>query len=791
MKSKFYRISLIAMATAIGVAQPALAQDTGGAADAGAATNTGGLDQILVTAQRREENLQRAAISVTAISSDDLTRQGVTDVNQLRTFAPALQVANSYGPTNQFTLRGIGNVVLNVNIDGPVTTNLDGVPIARGTSVHGLFFDLERIEVLKGPQGTLYGRNATGGAINIITRAPQIGELSGNINASYGNYDALNVNGAINLPVSDNAALRIAGSVSQHDGYYSDGTGDERIRAVRGAFRAELSDTFTVTLGGDFAHAGGVGSGATVFRNDRDARIGILDPRSIPVYTSTLSFPTFSFLNPLTERDYQDNQMWGVYLNAEIETAVGTITVLPSYRRTDLDYLTSAGSFYAQIDEVDEQTSLEVRLVSDSSGPLQYILGGFYMQEDSESNVGFNQQFFGAYGLFNPSSEAYAGYARLTYELTPEFRLTAGGRYTTDKRSTFQDVPQAIVICPGANPANPATYCIGTPSLPNGVTAPANWVNPAGGYFPVVPLGTSGALAAITYTGTYSDSRTFNRFDWRLGVEYDIGEQSLFYATFETGFKAGGFFSSPDPVKTFDPETVDAFTVGTKNRFLDNRLQLNLEGFWWTYKGKHFSRIVPTSTGTTFATTNVGQSRVRGIELDVLGAVTDTTTLNLNIQYLDATETDFQYDALAALGPPVTGCSFPAAPTGGLYRVNCSGMSSVNAPEWTINAGFEQIFPLANGAEVAVNGQTRYQSSANTSYDFFAVGVQKGYFMSDLSVTYNAPGDAYYVSAFVNNIEDAAAVTYTQQQPRSSVPLLFRYSLTPPRTYGLRVGMEF
>lgn len=790
MRKDFGFASSLAIAVGLIGAQPAFAQEAG--ADPEASSNDGGLAEIVVTAQKREENLQRAAISVTAITADDLTRKGVTDVGQLQSMAPALQVANSYGPTNQFTLRGVGNVVLNVNIDAAVTTNIDGVPIARPTSVSGMFYDLERVEVLKGPQGTLYGRNATGGAINVITQKPQFGETSGYINASYGNYDALNLNAAVNLPVGDEAALRIAGTLSQHDGYYSDGSGDERTRAIRGTFRSKLSETITLTIGGDYSESGGVGSGATVFGARLDERIGIRDPRSAAAYTSTLSFPTFSFLSPLTQPDFQRNSQWGVYANLDVDTSIGTLTIQPAYRKTRLDFLSSAGSFYSRIDESDVQKTLEARLVSPKGNPLQYVIGAFYMQEDNASNVGFNQQFFGAYGLFNPSSKAYAGYARFTYSVDSALRISVAGRYTSDKRSSFQDIVNGLVVCPTANPTNPATFCFGTPSFPNGVTAPASWINPSGGYFPAVPWGTTGGLALITYGGTFSDKLTFNKFTWRAGVEFDVGPSSLLYATYETGFKAGGFFNAPVGFgASFGPETVGAFTVGSKNRFLDNRLQLNLEGFWWTYNDKQFSHIIPVPGGTTFATQNVGKARVRGFEIEALGKVASNTTLSLDIQYLDAKELSFEYDSLAALGPPTTGCAFPAAPTAGNYRVNCSGQRSVNSPEWTINAGLEQVFPLGNGANIKFNAQTRYQSSVQTSYDFYAAGKQKGYFTSDLYLTYEAPDGKYSITGFVNNVEDTAAISYTQPQPRGSAPILFRYSVTSPRTYGVRVGAKF
>lgn len=791
MRNQRRIVSMGAIAIALSAAAPAWAQESATDGDEGR------LDEIVVTAQKRSENLQRAAISVSAVTAEALVDKGVSDVTQLSTMVPALQVGASYGGGSQFTLRGIGNVVLNLNSDTAVVTNVDGVPIGRATSIQGLFYDLERVEVLKGPQGTLYGRNATGGAINIITAKPRYGETSGFLNGSYGNYNAINLAAAINVPLGERTAVRLAGSVNQHDGYYSDGSGDERIRAFRGTIKTDLTDNVTLTFGGDYSTQTGIGFGATIAINDKDSRIGIQDPRSSAIYAGTLAAPAFSFLSPLTAlRPRQNNSMWGIYANLDIETSIGTLTILPSLRRTHIDFETVASGFYTATDERDKQETVEVRLVSPNENRLQYIVGGFYMKESNVARVGFNQQYFGAYGTFAPSSRAFAGYARLTYKVTPEFRISLAGRYTTDKRSTTSDVTSGLTLCPPAlatTPPNPANFCFGTPTLPyTGTNAPANWINPAGGFFPVVVYPT-GAITQIT-PAPFATSRTFNKFNWRAGVEYDVGPSSLLYATFETGFKAGGFYATTNPDPSFGPETVDSYTIGSKNRFLDGRLQLNVEAFWLQYKGKQASFIVPQVGGTTFATFNVGASRIRGFEIDALARVTRNTTLNLNIQYLDAKETDFQYQAFAAA--PATGCQV-GIPVGGFFPVNCSGQRSVAAPEWTINAGIEQVFPLANGGNVKFSAQTRYQSSMQTSYDFFPASIEGGYTMSDLYLTYEAPEQKYFVTAFVSNLEDQARATYTQVVPQSAsapAPLsgpLLRTSLTPPRTYGVRVGVKF
>lgn len=777
----FLCASSLAIATSVFV--PAQAQEVAVKKDVNA------LEEIIVTAQRREENLQRAAISVSAVTAEALAQKGVTDITQLSSMVPALQVASSYGGGSQFTLRGVGNLVLNLNSDTAVITNLDGVPIARATSIQGLFYDLERVEVLKGPQGTLYGRNATGGAINVLTAKPKFDETSGYINGSYGNYNAVNLTAAVNLPVAENAALRIAGTLNQHDGYFSDGSDDQRLRALRATFRAKLSDNISLTIGGDYASETAVGYGGTFSGLSKDERIGIGDPRAGALLSTILAPPAFTFLSPLggVTTPYQHNEMWGIHGNLDVETSIGTLSITPAYRRTHLDVVSLASGFINANKERDEQKTLEVRLVSPTSNRLQYIVGAFYMAENNHADVGPNQQVLASYGFFEPTSKAYAGYARLTYKVTPEFRISLAGRYTSDKRSTRQAATTGVTLCPAAlaNPV-PANFCLGTPAIRySGVNAPAEWYDAAGNLLPAIGY-PSGAATLLTYT-SFSGEKTFHKLNWRAGLEYDVGPRSLAYATVETGFKAGGFYNSVKPNPTFSPETVTSYTLGLKNRFLDNRLQVNIEAFWLEYKDKQFSLLAAEPGGnSTFATINAGNSRSRGAELDALAQVTPTTRLNLDVQYLDAKETDFKYSAFGA--PPATGCS-PVTPNGAFFDVNCSGQTSVNSPKWTINAGVSQTILLPNDAQIRIDAQTRYQSAVQTSYDFVSVGRQKGYTMSDLYVTYEDPNKKYYITGFVSNIEDTAASTYTQVVPAAGQ--FSRISLTPPRTYGVRLGVKF
>jgi iron complex outermembrane recepter protein len=733
-----------------------------------------GLEEIVVTAQRRSENLQRAAIAVTAVGAEDIARAGVTEAT--------LQIGTIGGTLTQYYLRGVGNFTANSLSDAAVSINLDGVPIVRSTGVEGIFFDLERIEVLKGPQGTLYGRNATGGAVNVITAKPSLGAYSGYVNAEVGNYDALKLTAALNIPLGDTAAVRIAGLSSDHDGYLSDGTSDEELRAVRVQGLYEPNDAFRLIVGGDYAQSGGKGAGSTVLGLDRDDRIGASDPRAGAVFSRTFSPVAGTFLQPLPNNSNADNKYWGVFAQADIQTPVGGLTVIPSYRKSDIEYVGNT-TFTINDRMKNDQLTFEARLASDDTQRLSYLLGAFYMDESIKQTPGYAEHYFNAHGSFDSDTTSKAVFGRLTFKVTDEFRLTGGIRYTVDEKKGLLDAYNILVVCPAFLAGGPP--CLGTPTLPNQRSVPSQFVFPNGAPIPVQPWGTSGAIATNARV-TNSASQEFTKTTYRVGFEYDLRPESLLYGTYETGFKAGGFFNSIDsPV--YKPETIDAFTVGLKNRFWDNRLQLNLEGFFWKYKDQQVSHFrVNSRGGSEFVTENVGETEIKGLEVEARALVTETTTLSATVQYLDAERTDFIYTNPAAQGPPVTGCPF--VQTGALYTINCSGTPAVNAPEWTINASLEQVFPIGDG-RLTFNADVRYQSSYFAGFEQVPGQKEKAYTVLDLQLQYQPPGEHFSIGIFGNNVTDEAVVNYAVLHPFG--PGLVAEGLRPPRTYGVRVGYKF
>lgn len=743
-----------------------------------------GLADIVVTAQRRSENLQKAAIAVTAVSADAIVRAGVNDTAQLTRIAPALQIGAVSGSLTQTYLRGVGNYTVNSLTDSAVSINLDGVPLVRSGAIQGMFYDLERIEVLKGPQGTLYGRNATGGAVNIITAKPHLDEFSGYINGEYGNFDSKRLAAAINAPVGTDTAIRIAGTYVDRDGFYSDGSGDDNLRAVRGQIVSHVTETLKVTVGGDYASVGGRGSGSTLAGLNRDDRIGVSDPRAGALYQQAFAPTAGAFLQALPNDSFQDNKYWGVFGQLDWETSIGTLTVMPSYRDADV-YFRNFGSSTTVNDRLsDKQTTIEARFASDDSNRLSYLIGGFYLNEDALEHPGFAQQFFNIHGVLDSNTKSYAAFGRLTYKVTDNFRLSGTLRYTIDDKSAKLDALNILVVCPAifAGTGN----CIGTPALPNTFDTPPQFITPNGDPIPVQPYGANGAIALTTRV-INNASKVFKKATYRLGFEYDLGPQSLLYGSYETGFKSGGFFSTiDDPI--YKPETIRAFTVGSKNRFLGNRLQLNLEAFWWIYQDQQVSHFrLNSAGGSEYVTENIGKTRIRGFEVEARARVGSGTTINGLVQYLDAKYQDFIFTNPAANGPPVIGC--PSTLSGAVYAVNCSGRRTTNAPKWTINAGIEQVIPLNDGSSVVFNVDGRYQSGAYVGFEQLPDQYQGGYAMVDAQVQYKLAGDQVSIGAFVNNLTDKNVLGFASPQPFA--PSLVAQSLRPPRTYGVRVGYKF
>ncbi|NKJ02350.1 TonB-dependent receptor [Novosphingobium sp. SG707] len=789
---------------------PALAQEN-------PATAPGqGLTDIIVTAQRRPEPLQRAAVAVSVVSSEDIVRAGVTKATDLAALVPALQASSAGGTTASFYVRGVGAFVANSYTDGAVSFNYDGVYLARPASTSGVFYDLGRVEVLKGPQGTLYGRNSTGGAINVLPQRPELGKTSGFVDLSYGNYDALNVQGAINVPLGQITALRIAAMGIDRKGYNSDGTDDDKGWAIRPQLLFQPSDDFSLRIAADYYQQRGKGGGGTfthavafnpannsytAIPSGLDSSVGTFDSRAAAFLGTAFSGVSGRTLGPLLSSPRVNNENWG--LNAELtwKTGIGTLTVIPSYRQFKQEATTGGGGFTNYTRDSDKQFSLETRLSGDPSARLSWLVGGFYFKDTVDApDFRVTMQVLDSFQKYKLETESLAAFGRLGFKVTDRFRLVASGRYTNDHRSFAGTANVLLDVC-----ASPTHVCANAPLLPFASSVADTvaqlgliQVAPPTANSPAVYIQPSAAAANTIFlqgTTTLDQSRTDGRFTYHLGAEYDLAPSSLLYLSYDTGFRSGGFaFSGFRP--TFGPENIRAWTLGSKNRFFNNRVQLNVEAFLWKYTDQQVSHLGPDpQLGSTFYTENIGRSTNKGIEVELQVKPAQGTRLFADVQYLETKLDSFKYTSPAVTNgtanpPPYVACGVtpPAAFTAGSnYTIDCSGQSAFQAPQWTINFGGEQNVKIGD-YELIARASTHYQSKSFIGFEYLPSQTQSAYWTTNAGLTFQPTGGAWSISAFANNIENKRrGVLSYYNSPTSTVTGIN----SAPRTYGVRLSYKF
>ena len=798
-----------AMALALS-SQPALAQDVP-VQDISGDTNEPpanaepeaeeGLNVIVITAQRREESSQRAGIAIDVVTGDEVLTRGITQPSDLGTIVPALNVQSGGGGNNSFFLRGVGNFTVNGYSDPAIAFNYDGVYLGRPTSTSGVFYDLERLEVLKGPQGTLYGRNATAGAINVIPVRPRVGELSAFANLTYGNFDALNLQGAVNVPIGADAAFRISGNVVERDGYLSDGTSDEVTQAMRAQVLVDVTPELTVRLAGDYSHSGGEGGGSsyagkyvynfpaqayTFIPSGLDPSVGLFDPASQPFRQSLFLGVSGRTADPLDPDVYLDNDYYGINAEVALETGIGTFTVIPAWRRAKLDNKFPSPAFIGYIQEDDEQLSVEARLAGKPIGIFDYILGLYYFDEAVDGNYTFGQQALNAYQEFESTTESWAAFGRLTANLTDRFRAIGGLRYTHDQKRFDGQADVFVVVCTVRNAFGVPT-CPTVPLLPitdSFSELPPPFVIPPPDQ--ARPIGTTGAILTHPTTPVHAGLSN-GEVTWRAGLEYDVANRSLLYASVERGYRSGGFSMSAGR-ETFAPEYITAYTLGMKNRLLGNRLQLNVEAFWWDYRDQQIGRIGVDARGNQGQfSQNIGESTLKGFEVETQFLPLPNTLLSADIQYLDSKYDSFVYtEPLGPTGaPPLSGC--PTSLSAGIWTINCSGFPAFNAPKWTMNLGAQQTIELGS-YQLIGSVDTQYKTERYVQVDFLPQDLVPATWTTNAQIAFGPSDDSWQIAAFVRNIENDRVVVNV---PIYNAASSLQYITTAPRTYGVRVGYKF
>ncbi|MDB5970003.1 MAG: TonB-dependent receptor [Hydrocarboniphaga sp.] len=772
-------------------------------AEARDSSEPGGLEEIVVTAQHRVESAQKAAVALDVVSGDDLEKSGIVDLTRLNEKMPAL-VSN--GISN--FVRGVGTFSQLGYTDPAVAFNYDGVYIGRSTSTQGLFFDLQRIELLKGPQGTLYGRNATGGALNVLPVEPQLGQTSGYFNVGYGNYAFYNAEGAFNEPIGEDSAIRLSALVTANDGFANDGTGDKNIKSVRLQEKSQLSDDVTLRLSGDYSHAGGVGGSSTYLDYSQyDSRAGAytatpthfspsegLFSTKLQDYRTTLFIPqvgrNYDHLSPypLSDSDYYGT-------NAELDwtTNAGVVTFIPAYRGYHSNVIVGTPFSLGSVD-TGNQFSVETRLASAGGELLDYTTGMYFYHEAVSSDGAINQSAVYARQFYDSDSSSAAAFARLTFHVTDDLRVVGGARYTRDWKKFDGNTDGLAMVC--------INKIIGIPNCPNArlfIYAPKPedqpFNIPTAGGLPTVQL----PEETIIIRQITSEQAKLNqgRPTFRGALEYDLEPESLLYASVENGFRSGGF-SIAAGYESYRPEKIIAYTVGSKNRFWNGNFELNAEAFDWEYKDQQLGYLGEDTNGNlNFIIQNIGSSSIRGFELDAKALPWPGMHAGATLQYLDSTYNAFQYDTPIVdvipiittdnSPPQLVGCPSTKNAGGDSYHVNCDGYPGFNSPKWTLNLSLSQAIPVSDYI-VLLSAETQYRTSYYVGFQYLPFQQQGDAWRSQAQIVLT-PKNATYVwsvSAYIRNIENTRSLTSTASQSG-----IDSASYSDPRTYGVRLSVQF
>jgi len=854
-------ISILAIATC--TAMPASAQDA-----SKAQTQAGGLEEIVVTATKRSENLQDVPVAVSAISSSELAAQGVFDTSDLNGSMPNLQVSSAYGSQQpNFTLRGIGvGTELSASAASPVGVYVDEVYQTYRASQGQQLYDLNQVEVVRGPQGTLYGRNTTGGAINFITRKPALKGDNGYLTVGYANYDRWNFEGAVELtPVEDRFGIRIAGTYVKMDPYIHnlmpaglnktaaggasgrnfatgrDPGGDESY-AFRGTMRFKPVDALDITLKGYASKSTG-GAAASLGAGPYKSNPGLFDyenPNFIlsPLFQALGSKGAGLLPSSYSRAGLSDTEIEQDTVGRAVTRTEGAVLTVKADLADRLS-LTSITGYDSGL-YLQTQTDCDsgpLRLCSNgyrsdfkafnqdmrldySSGPFKMIAGAYYGWDSVTSNnaidifnllsdvraaVGLPATWFNPAGGFNgkvlsagsvptgilgkqhfrQERESWAVYGEGSYEITPTVKFTAGLRYTTDI-TRYRDGITTYYDDAG-NARMLAVSAYGAPYFLSPV------YNEAGAV--VIPA-TGGSVPG----GINKDGKT-SRISGRAILDWKPVDGVMLYASYSRGYRAGTFnglayISSPQ-VYFVKPEEVNAYEVGFKTRFLDNRLQVNGSFFYYDYKNQQ-SQVVDQSVTANVITLD---GTMKGLELDVEFAATDRLTLSASLGLLDSKYKDFDQASCAALN--LSGL-YPAQKgscvQSGAGSVSVGGNPFPYAPKSSINLGFDWDAADVGAGTIKVHGDTAY--SGRFYYDSFkdysrgvlknlATGVytngEGDYWVFNSRISYVT--DRYTLSVWGKNLSNR--LYFPGGYPNEGITGAGYLVRALPRTFGVEATVRF
>lgn len=767
MLKNFMQVSaaplLLALTVGNACAQTALpeaapAADTP-AANAATPATPGTLQEVKVTATRRSANLQKVASTVDVLSNETLGNLSVQGTMDIQGLVPGLTLVRSGGVVP--FLRGVGTNNSGFTAEPPVGIYIDGLYLANSSAGMFSFNNIERIEVLKGPQGTLYGRNTTGGLINVITRDPE-DKPHADTSLTYASYDTKTLNFYGSTPLTDTLFMNLALiSSDQGKGWgHNITTGHDNLKAKESGVQLKL------------LWKPQVGTRVTLraFSDYSNTDQGFWNA----IIPGTVGIDGTHYLGEYTNAARRDNSVVIHQFNGslKLEQDVGFANFLSM---TGYQHNTSPVQFTSNAipgNPVTGQSAVEVNLFGEnktfsqelqlsskaSPSPLDWIVGTFYYNDDTVTRIDTFGTCIGTVCAGSPvptrvtgkpTTKSISVYADGNYKVADATRLTLGVRYTQDKKGL-------------TGLAEPLT---GLPNSPSSL--PAGTVLHPGDPYAGNPSGIPTEV-------------TFNKTTFRAAVAQDFTKNVNGYVSFNRGYKAGGYNSVAfnNPVSL--PETLDATEVGLKSELFERRVRLNLAAFHYNYKDIQLRSTVPPAPPGSSLLLNAAVAKVNGLDADFNIIASDSLHINGGFELLNAKYNQF-------LGGT---CSTPKVITGttlgGANSVSCdlSGYPVVNSPKYSYTLGFVYYFDIASG-KLSLAANDAYKSGYNLVAD--GNTTQKAYHNTSASLTWKSPDEHYDVQAFGKNLGSAYYYTSAQGATGGS----FIYTPGAPRTFGLTVGYHY
>lgn len=684
------------------------------------------LEEIVVTAQKRSENLQDVPIAVSAVTGASLAKTGINNVTDLKLAVPTLNLTNSNGYLTS-NLRGVGTNALGAGFENPIALYVDGVYYAAAAASLLSLNNIAQVEVLKGPQGTLFGRNATGGLIQITTRDPS--ESPGaEVNATYANYQTSSLNAYVGGHLTAILAADLAVEYThQNEGwgtFLQTGGSDYQVThdiALRSKWILNPLDSTRITLVGDYSeNANTMNALQTI-----PGTINGFTPAAGPAPNLGYNVGT-DFLSYVHTRGYGASLRW----DQDISSL--KLASISAYRGSQVNYgfdydATHQALETISVHEPDRQLSQEFQLSSKASGPFTWLAGVYYFH----ANSGYLPFYLTANDLGalirihnQQRTESTAGYVQASYKLAEQTSLTLGGRYTEEKRTAYSGTTDVLVI----------------------------------------PL----ALQLPTTVAANQEAK-FSKVTFRASLDHRFNDELFGYVSFNRGFKSGGFNVGTPGSPAYDPETLDAYEIGVKSDVLDKRVRINAAAYYYNYKNIQIQQI---NLGA-ITIINGASAHIYGLDLDMQAQATEQLRLTSGIAI---SHPDFK--------------SFPDCPigvaSGGLPTEpgSCDGNRLPLAAKITASAAADYTIPLAVGS-VTANANVYYNSGFYTESD--NVFRQPSYVQLGAQVRWTAPGDHFSVGVFGKNLTDRRVINFETTIPNGTHTGFFQ----APRTYGVTAGYKF